>query len=1254
VLADGGSGNDTIFGFAKADVLRGGSGDDLINGLWGDDIIAGEDGSDRLIGDSGRHTYLVGSDDTGVDVIVDSGWFEPNPYYPSEDELARPAAFGDVMQFNLAFSAVTVHRIGFGTDREALLFTWDVDGRRHGVVSVLSDQSAAHGYGVETYRFIDGEFSRDQLLALAVIGADPGIVIPLGLHDIDRDGVLAGTSVDDDIDHRPWPAPYDPRSRTGLTVAAGGGDDTVRTGDQDDVIDGGTGIDVMIGGAGDDRYVVDDVLDRVTETAGGGHDAVDSRVSYSLATTPDVEDLRLTGTAAIDATGNAAANRVTGNAAANTIDAGGGDDLLVGGAGDDTLQGGDGADAYLFGLGDGVDTVVDSFTVAAGSQLRFGPGVEAASFRFRRDERDLAIGYGDRGDEVHLADYFGADTPTVTLLLEDGTSVPVSLGASPVTEVPIDAQQVSEDAAFRFAIPPGSFSDPDGDPLTYHAALSDGGPLPGWLTFDAASGTFAGVPGNDVVGAWEITVTATDPGGASAAQQFTLTVVNTNDAPVVVHAIEPVSVDEDTPLSVTIPANVFADVDAGDTLLYALEREDGSPLPGWLSFDPVTATLSGMPGNAEVGSLRLRVFATDSSGATADAVFDLIIDNVNDTPTLAIALADQSAREGEVFSYRLPDDAFADIDAGDQLTLSASMVGGASLPSWLIFDTSSRTLSGTPPIGAAGDIEVRIIATDRSGASIADELRLSVEAGGRVLTGTPGNDLLQGGSGNDTLNGGTGTDRLLAGAGDDTLLFSHDAKWGTFNVSNAGSPGSSGSGESVVSILGRRRTLDILDGGAGLDTLVGSTGSDVVILDTGEPAPMLAGIEVFAMGEGDDVVDLTSDRFAYGDVTLDGGGGNDVLWSNAGDDTLMGGAGSDRLTGGVGDDLLDGGSGIDVLRGGAGNDTYLVDNASDSLIENASQGEDVVISTVTRALATNFEHLFLSGSTAINGSGNALGNWLRGNTAANRLSGQGGNDTLWGDTGDDALNGDSGIDLLQGGAGNDALADASGNGLFDGGSGADALTGGGARELYIGGVGNDVITTGNGADIIAFNRGDGADIVNASSGSDNTLSLGGGIHYDDLVLNRSGLDLVLGLGRGDQITFRNWYQAGTNNRSIVNLQMVTEAMADFDATSTDPLRNRKVTQLDFLSLVRRFDTARATDPTLTSWSANASIVGELVAASDAAAIGGDLTYQYGRYGTLAGIGSGIAQGIVGAGGFGTAVQPLQPTAALQTGTVRLG
>lgn len=124
----------------------------------------------------------------------------------------------------------------------------------------------------------------------------------------------------------------------------GAGDDTLAGGAGDDRLNGGAGRDVMRGGGGHDTYWVNDVRDRVIEAA-AGHDRIQSSVSYRLPAR--VEDLVLTGSARLDAIGNALDNILIGNRAANVLEGRGGHDVLDGKAGADRMIGGGGHDTYF-------------------------------------------------------------------------------------------------------------------------------------------------------------------------------------------------------------------------------------------------------------------------------------------------------------------------------------------------------------------------------------------------------------------------------------------------------------------------------------------------------------------------------------------------------------------------------------------------------------------------------------------------------------------------------------------------------------------------------------------------------------------------------------------------------------------------------------------------------------------------------------------------------------------------------------------
>ncbi|MBS4099090.1 MAG: hypothetical protein KGZ83_19950 [Sulfuricella sp.] len=331
------------------------------------------------------------------------------------------------------------------------------------------------------------------------------------------------------------------------------------------------------------------------------------------------------------------------------------------------------------------------------------------------------------------------------------------------------------------------------------------------------------------------------------------------------------------------------------------------------------------------------------------------------------------------------------------------------------------------------------------------------------------------------------------------------------------------------------------------------------------------------------------------------------------------------------------------MSGGLGNDVYVVDDSGDQVVEGLDEGTDTVQSGIDYTLGANLENLTLTGTADLSGTGNDLANTLTGNAAGNYL---------WGGLGADRLSGGAGYDILQGGADNDTLNDSADNSLLDGGAGTDVLTGGTGNDLLIGGIGNDTITTGSGADLIAFNKGDGKDTVKASSGADNALSLGGGIQYADLAFRKSGNNLILDTGNSENITLQNWY-AATTNHSVLTLQVIADAMAGFDAASSDPLLNQKVQTFDFAALATRFDAALAATPTLTSWSLSNVLLDAHLAGSDSAALGGDLAYQYGKAGSLGGIAVTAAQNVIAGTTFGTQAQALQPLAGLQEGMVKL-
>jgi Ca2+-binding RTX toxin-like protein len=888
------------------------------------------------------------------------------------------------------------------------------------------------------------------------------------------------------------------------------------------------GEDLLIGGTGNDTYVVFPANESIVERVGEGTDTVMAGNDYTLG--QNLENLTLMGGSS--GTGNELSNLLIGNSADNVLVGEAGDDTLWGGnglnpddlgvmiSGNDTLIGGTGNDTYLFKVGDGIDTVDDATVAGEGNRIQFGVGIVQSDLTFTHDQimRALTIQVGSSGaDQLVLTNFdptnANGSLATETLAFADGstTSLAALLGGSvnhaPTVATPLAAQTVPEDAPFSVVMPANTFADEDeGDVLTLSASLADGSALPAWLNFDAATATFSGTPDDAQVGTLDLRVTATDHGTLSVSDTFTLNVTNVNEAPTVAVLLADQQAVEDAPFSLVVPVGTFADVDAGDTLTYSATLDNGANLPTWLSFDPITRTFSGTPLNDDVGTLAVTVTATDTGALSASDTFSLAVTNVNDAPTVANPIVDQSAQQGAAFAFTVPTNTFADVDPGDQLTYGATLADGSALPAWLTFDAATATFSGTPSSGDAGLVSLTVTATDSGSLSVSDVFALTVTIQDQILTGTAGSDVLTGGVGNDQLFGLAGNDTLQGGAGN-----------------------------------------DLLDGGAGTDTMQGGTGNDTYVVDvTGDVVTenVNEGVDTVQSNVtwtlGANVENLT----LTGTAAISGTG-------NALDNIITGNGANNTLSGGAGNDRLDGALGSDTMIGGTGDDTYVVNQAGDAITESLNQGTDTVESAITFTLGSNVENLLLTGTGNINGTGSSANNVLVGNSGNNTLNSGSGNDTVDGGAGNDSLLGGSGDDQLLGGVGDDTLNAGSGNDVLNsgdgtdildggssddqllGGAGNDALTGGSGADQFTGGTGNDTLTGGSGNDLYNFSRGDGQDTISDSapiSGNQDRALFGTTINPLDLVISRQTNDLRLAIhGSSDRITVQNWY-VGTTNR----------------------------------------------------------------------------------------------------------------------------
>ncbi|MBW4661702.1 MAG: VCBS repeat-containing protein [Drouetiella hepatica Uher 2000/2452] len=432
---------------------------------------------------------------------------------------------------------------------------------------------------------------------------------------------------------------------------------------------------------------------------------------------------------------------------------------------------------------------------------------------------------------------------TTTLAIAAVNDAPVISGVPMLT--------VDEDALYSF-IPIASDIDTpvDGDILTFSIANK-----PSWAMFNTSTGELSGTPKNEHFGTnSNIIISVSDGKEDVSLATFNLTVNNTNDAPMLVTANPDQIATAGKPFSLMLSFTTFKEVDADDSITLVATRADGSALPNWLTFDATKGAFSGTPKPADSGVVRVKVTASDRLNTSASDEIAIIVNNV---PTVANPIADQKLIAGVPFRLALGTATFNDIDAGDALTLKATLADGRSLPEWLKFNSIQNIFSGTSLPQDAGLLNLQVTATDRNGASITDELGLTIiheEAavpislisfkGGKPgirtngtrkndrFKGTKFNDVYDGMGGNDRMNGGNGNDRIDGNNGKDNL--------------------SGGDGN------------DRLQGGANDDRVSGDKGNDAI----------------------------------------DGDSGNDILVGSQGDDVLTGGTGSDTLTGGIGRDTF--------------------------------------------------------------------------------------------------------------------------------------------------------------------------------------------------------------------------------------------------------------------------------------------------------------------------------------------------------------
>lgn len=434
-----------------------------------------------------------------------------------------------------------------------------------------------------------------------------------------------------------------------------------------------------------------------------------------------------------------------------------------------------------------------------------------------------------------------------------------------------------------------------------------------------------------------------------------------------------------------------------------------------------------------------------------------------------------------------------------------------------------------------------------------------------TLTGNSASNVLDGGTGNDAMSGGLGDDTYVVESAGDTVIerpnegndtvrasVSHALSANVENLVLTGTAAIDGIGNSLNNSLTGNSAANVLDGGAGNDSMAGGQGDDTYVVDSA------GDVVTEKANEGTDTVKSSIDYVLGANLE------NLVLIGAA--IKATGNALANSLTGNLANNVLDGGAGSDSMAGGFGDDIYVVDSTGDVVIENGGEGTDTVKSSVTYGLSANVENLVLTGTAAINGTGNGLNNVLTGNSAANRLDGGAGDDRLDGGAGGDTMAGGTGDDSYVVDSASDVIIEGVNEGVDTVNTALSYVLGANLENLVltgsaaVSGTGNDLnnVITGNAA-ANALLGGGGVDWLDGGRGND---SMAGGTGNDTYVVDATGDVVTEGLNEGlDTVRSSISYALGLNVENLV-LTGTTAINGTGNALNNTMLGNGAANKLD--------------------------------------------------------------------------------------------
>jgi len=1159
----GTAGNDTIYGFTD--------GYSSIN-----ETFEGKTGNDTIYGDTGNDTYIFGLGD-GIDTIYDSDTTTGNI---------------DVLSFKEGITPENVIVKRISSDLELGIT---------GTTDKITIKSYFTPYFNGTGSYIGEMVNKVEQIKFA-----DGT-----LWDVDvvkaKVQYFEGTNGNDTI-----LGFSDGYSNPNESFRGYDGNDTIYAYDGNDIIEGGIGSDTIYGDTGNDTYIfgLGDGIDTIydSDTTTGNIDVlsfkegitpenvivkrISSDLELSIAGTTDKITIKnyfnpyLNGTGSnigemvnkveqikfaegtvwdVETIKHKVAVNIKGTAGNDTIYGftdgySSINETFEGKTGNDTVYGDRGSDTYIFGLGDGIDTIYDSDTTTGNIDvLSFKEGITPENVIVKRISSDLELGITGTTDKITIKNYFNPYLNGTGSYIGEMVNKVEQLKFADGTVWDVDVVKTKanyiegtsgNDTLYGFS---DGYTSPDeefiggaGNDTIY--AYNGNDKIEGNYGNDMMYGgvgndtyIFNLGDGQDIINDYDTSSTNTDiisfgtginPSDIIVYKKDTSLVFKINGTTDSLtlekyyessyYKIEQIKFADSTVWGTTEINSQLVHVNGTENADILTGTDNGDEFLGFAGDDSLYGNggsdlINGGAGNDKLyGGVGNDIYVFNL-GDGQDLISDYDTSNTN-TDTISFGTG---INPSDIKFYRTDTNLKIVINGTtDSLTLEKYYESSYYKIEQIKFDDGmvwgSAEINSQPVSSDDPDKADTLTGTE------SDDVLMGF-GGNDTLSGNGGNDKLDGGTGNDNLNGGTGNDTYIfeKGYGQDTI-YDYDSTTGNVDILKMGE----GILPSDITLNRNRRNLEL--------SINGTT--DKVTLQSYFDSYSAVQYRI-------EKIQFT-DGTIWDDEYIRQSGKLNVLGTSDGDSlsgvngyisVLKGFAGSDNLYGDSGNDILDGGTGNDTLKGGEGNDTYIFekgygqdtiydyDNTTGN-VDILKMGEGILPSDITLNRSGKNLELSINGTTDKVTLQYYFDSYSAAQCRIEKIQFTDG--TIWNDeyirqsgklnvlgTSDgDSLSGVNGyISVLKGFAGSDNLYGDSGNDILGGGTGNDTLKGGEGNDTYI------------------FEKGYGQDTIydyDNTTGNVDILKMGEGILPSDITLNRSGKNLELTInGTTDKVTLQYYFDS---------------------------------------------------------------------------------------------------------------------------------